>query len=184
MWVWAHTVPPTLSYLLHPVHSSSGSSVPTNWLIGLYAQRGRRSGAISRVNPNASLLDSLLDSLLASLLATLLASLLVGRLLEQTADSGVVREFLRMFASEAKQPRNDNRDSSRTYLAMNLGTRNTTYKKGGRPAGARNTAYEMGGRPAGACNVLIGMCKSFEGMWPKSVLRNIGGHPPGYRRGY
>jgi len=75
-----------------------------------------------------------------------------------------------MFASEAKQPRNDNRDSSRTVLAMNLGTGNTTYKMGGRPAGARN--------------VLNGMCKSFEGMWPKSVLRNVGGHPPGYRRGY
>ena len=43
----------------------------------------------------------------------------------------------------------------------------------------------MGGRPAGARNrnVLNGMCKSFEGMWPKSVLRNVGGHPPGYRRG-
>ena len=53
---------------------------------------------------------------------------------------------------------------------MNLGTEHTTYKKGGRPAGARN--------------VLNGMCKSFEGMWPKSVLRNVGGHPPGYRRGY
>jgi len=89
---------------------------------------------------------------------------------KQMADSGVVREFLQMFASEAKQPRNDNRDSSRTYLAMNLDTRSTTYKMGRRPAGARN--------------VLSGMCKSFEGMWPKSVLRNVAGHPPGYRRGY
>jgi len=53
---------------------------------------------------------------------------------------------------------------------MNLGTRNTTYKMGGRLAGARNA--------------LNGMCKLFEGMWPKSVLRNVGGHPPGYRRGY
>jgi len=53
---------------------------------------------------------------------------------------------------------------------MNLGTEHTTYKKGGRPAGARN--------------VLNGMCKKFEGIWPKSVLRNVGGHPPGYRRGY
>jgi len=75
-----------------------------------------------------------------------------------------------MFASEAKQPRNDNRDSSRTYLAMNLGTRNTTYKMGGRPVGARNALNEM--------------CKSFEGMWPKNILRNIGGHHLGYRRGY
>jgi len=88
---------------------------------------------------------------------------------KQTPILVVVREFLRMFASEAKQPRNDNRDSSRTYLAMNLGTRNTTYKKGG--------------RPAGAYNVLSEMCKPFEGIWPKSVLRNIGGHHPGYRRG-
>jgi len=43
---------------------------------------------------------------------------------------------------------------------------------------------QKGGRPAGARNLLNGMCKSFEGMWPKSVLRNVGGHPPGYRRGY
>jgi len=71
-----------------------------------------------------------------------------------------------MFASEAKQPRNDNRDSSRTVLAMNLGTEHTTSKR------------------AGARNVLNGMCKSFEEMWPKSGLRNVGGHPPGYRRGY
>ena len=77
---------------------------------------------------------------------------------------------MQMFASEAKQPRNDNRDSSRTVLAMNLGTTNTTYKMCGRPAGARN--------------VLNGMCKSFEGMGPKSVLRNIGGDPSGYRREY
>jgi len=54
---------------------------------------------------------------------------------------------------------------------MNLGTRHTTYKMGGRLAGARN--------------VLNGMCMSFEGMWPKSVLiRNVGGHPSGYCRGY
>ena len=38
--------------------------------------------------------------------------------------------------------------------------------------GTGNTTYTMGGRPEGACNVLNGMCKSFEGMWPKSVLRN------------
>jgi len=50
---------------------------------------------------------------------------------EQTADSGFVREVLRMFASEAKQRRNTNRDSSRTVLAMNLGTGNTTYKRAG-----------------------------------------------------
>jgi len=68
-----------------------------------------------------------------------------------------------MFASEAKQPRNDNRDSSRTVLAMNLGAKHTTYKR------------------AGARNVLNGMCKSFKG---KSGLRNVSGHPPGYRRGY
>jgi len=60
----------------------------------------------------------------------------VGRLLEQTPILVVVREFLRMFASEAKQRRNTNRDSSRTVLAVNLGTEHTTYKKGGRPAGA------------------------------------------------
>jgi len=71
-----------------------------------------------------------------------------------------------MFASEAKQPRNDNRDSSRTVLAMNLGTKHTTYKR------------------AGARNVLNRMCKSFEEMWPKSGLRNVGGQPPGYSRGY
>ena len=71
-----------------------------------------------------------------------------------------------MFASEAKQPRNDNRDSSRTVFAMNLGTGHTTCKR------------------AGARNVLNAMCKSFEEMWPKSGLRNVGGHPPGYRRGY
>jgi len=53
---------------------------------------------------------------------------------------------------------------------MNLGTGNTTYKRAG--------------AAAAACNVLNRMCKSFEGMWPKSVLRNVGGHPPGYRRGY
>jgi len=53
---------------------------------------------------------------------------------------------------------------------MNLGTRNTTYKMGGRPVGARNALNEM--------------CKSFEGMWPKNILRNIGGHHLGYRRGY
>ena len=44
---------------------------------------------------------------------------------------------------------------------MNLGTEHTTYKKGGRRTGARN--------------VLNGMCKTFEEMWPKSVLRNVGG---------
>jgi len=43
----------------------------------------------------------------------------------------VVREVLRMFASEAKQRRNTNRDSSRTVLAMNLGTGHTTYKSAG-----------------------------------------------------
>jgi len=48
---------------------------------------------------------------------------------------------------------------------MNLGTKHTTCKR------------------AGARNVLNEMCKSFEGMWPKSSLRNVGGHPPGYRRG-
>ena len=52
---------------------------------------------------------------------------------------------------------------------MNLGTEHTTYKRGA---------------PGGRRNVLNGMYKSFEGMWPKSVLRNVGGHPPGYRRGY
>ena len=72
---------------------------------------------------------------------------------KQTADSGVVREFLRMFASEAKQPRNDTRDSPRTVLAMNLSTEHTTYKR------------------AGARDVLNRMCKSFEEMWPKSGLR-------------
>jgi len=65
----------------------------------------------------------------------------VGRLLEADVRFWNVREFLRMFASEAKQPRNDNRDSSRTVLAMNLGTKHTTYKR------------------AGARNVLNGMCK-------------------------
>ena len=55
----------------------------------------------------------------------------VGRLLEQTPILVVVREFLRMLASEAKQRRNTNRDSSRTVLAMNLGTGNTTYKRAG-----------------------------------------------------
>jgi len=54
-----------------------------------------------------------------------------------------------MFASEAKQPRNDNRDSSRTYLAMNLGTRNTTYEMGGRPAGAREHNIRNGRAPGG-----------------------------------
>ena len=73
----------------------------------------------------------------------------VGRLLEADSDSGVVREFLRMFASEAKQPRNDNQDSSRTYLAMNLGTRNTTYEMGGRPAGARKHSIQNGRAPGG-----------------------------------
>jgi len=48
----------------------------------------------------------------------------------------------------------------------------------------RKHNIQKDGRPAGARNVLNGMCKSFEGMWPKSVLRNVGGHPPGYRRGY
>ena len=47
------------------------------------------------------------------------------------SDSGVVREFLRMFASEAKQRRNTNQDSSRTVLAMNLGTGHTTCKRAG-----------------------------------------------------
>jgi len=57
---------------------------------------------------------------------------------------------------------------------MNLGTGNTTYEMRGRPAGARkHSIYRMGGRPAGARNVLDRMCKSFEGMWPKSVLRNM-----------
>jgi len=51
----------------------------------------------------------------------------VGRLLEADSDSGVVREFLRMFASETKQPRNDNRDSSRTVLAMNNESRHKTH---------------------------------------------------------
>jgi len=60
-----------------------------------------------------------------------LAGMCVGRLLEADSDSGVVREFLRMFASEAKQRRNTNRDSSRTVLAMNLGTGHTTYKRAG-----------------------------------------------------
>ena len=55
----------------------------------------------------------------------------VGRLLEQTPILEFVKECLRMFASEAKQPRNDNRDSSKTVLAMNLGTGNTTYKRTG-----------------------------------------------------
>jgi len=61
-----------------------------------------------------------------------------------------------MFASEAKQSRNDTRHSSRTVLAVNLGTEHTTYKR------------------VGARNVLNGMCKLFEGMWPKSGL-GIGG---------
>jgi len=55
----------------------------------------------------------------------------VGRLLEQTPILVVVREFLRMFASEAKQRRNTDQDSSRTVLAMNLGTGHTTYKRAG-----------------------------------------------------
>jgi len=41
----------------------------------------------------------------------------------------------------------------------------------------------MGGRPAGACNVLNGVCKSFEGMWPKSVLSGVGGGGGGSRGG-
>jgi len=73
----------------------------------------------------------------------------VGRLLEADSDSGVVRKILRMFASEAKQQRNDNRDSSRTYLAMNLGTGNTTYEMGGRPAGARKHSIRNGRVPGG-----------------------------------
>jgi len=49
---------------------------------------------------------------------------------------------------------------------MNLVTEHTTYKR------------------AGVRNVLNVMCKSFEEMWPKSVLRNSGGYPQEYRRGY
>jgi len=49
---------------------------------------------------------------------------------------------------------------------MNLGPEHTTYKR------------------AGARNVLNGMCKSFEEMRLKSGLRNVGGYPQGYRRGY
>jgi len=54
-----------------------------------------------------------------------------------------------MFASEARQPRNDNRDSLRTYLAMNLGTGNTTYEMGGRPAGASKHSIRNGRAPGG-----------------------------------
>jgi len=46
-----------------------------------------------------------------------------------------------MFASEAKQRRNTNRDSSRTVLAMNLGTRKTNTK--GRAPGGRLQCVEQ-----------------------------------------
>ena len=72
---------------------------------------------------------------------------------------------------DTQTPNNHTKRQSRfikdcTVLAMNLGTEHTTYKR------------------AGARNVLNRMCKSFKEMWPKSGLRNVGGHPPGYRGGY
>ena len=73
-----------------------------------------------------------------------------------------------MFASEAKQPRNDNRQSRFIKDCPRNESRHKTHNI----------------QKGGARNVLNGMCKSFEGMWPKSGLRNVGGHPPGYRRGY
>jgi len=48
----------------------------------------------------------------------------------------------------------------------------------------RTHNIQKGRAPGGRRNVLNEMCKSFEGMWSKSVLWNVGGHHSGYRRGY
>ena len=57
----------------------------------------------------------------------------VGRLLEADSNSGVVIKFLRMFASEAKQPQNDTRDSPRTSPRNESRHRTQDIQTGGRP---------------------------------------------------
>jgi len=74
---------------------------------------------------------------------------------KQTADSGMYTRILTNVCLPLRPNTTTKRQSrfiKRTVLAMNLGTKHTTYKR------------------AGARNVLNGMCKSFEEMWPKSGL--------------
>jgi len=78
----------------------------------------------------------------------------------------IVREFLRMFASEAKPTQNNTRDSLRTHLGVNLGTGQKTSESAGFPQHVWRDVQVV------------------RRMGPKSVLWHTGGYPWRYRVGY